>query len=195
MPVNKHDPAHGQELDRPLERDDAPLVGDSGVHREPASIPRPLKAIREYCLWCVNGSAHEVSLCPSTSCPLWPIRFGRMPTPDLLAEAADCEMYPLEDPMTVAEFDSDGGTPLKAIKGRCLDCSGYSKAEVRNCHHVTCALYPFRRGRNPNRRMNHEQRKVAAARLKANIERGRKRGDEEKHGDEEPKADLQDPST
>jgi hypothetical protein len=93
--------------------------------------------------------------------------------------------------MTVAEFHSHGGTPLKAIKRRCLDCSGYSKAEVRNCHHVTCALYPFRQGRNPNRRMNPEQGKIAAARLKANIERG----NEEKRGAEEPKADLQDPST
>jgi hypothetical protein len=108
----------------------------------------------------------------------------------MLAEAGDCQMYPTEQPMTAAEFHKNGGTPLKAIKRRCLDCSGYSKAEVRNCHHVTCALYPFRQGQNPNRRMNTEQREAAAARLKANIERAK----EQKRGDEEPKPDLQDPS-
>ena len=38
-----------------------------------------LKAIRSYCLWCVCGSAHEVKLCPSTPCALWPFRFGVRP--------------------------------------------------------------------------------------------------------------------
>lgn len=39
-----------------------------------------LKAVRHYCLWCCNGSAHEVRLCPSVEwCRLWPYRFGRRP--------------------------------------------------------------------------------------------------------------------
>ena len=39
-----------------------------------------LRAIRRYCLWCVNESAQEVSLCPSTNCPLYPYRKGHNPT-------------------------------------------------------------------------------------------------------------------
>jgi hypothetical protein len=38
----------------------------------------PLKAIRQNCLEC-NGTANEVKLCPCTSCPLWPFRFGKNP--------------------------------------------------------------------------------------------------------------------
>jgi len=37
------------------------------------------KAIRAYCLWCCCGQSNEVRLCPSTSCPLWPFRFGKHP--------------------------------------------------------------------------------------------------------------------
>lgn len=39
----------------------------------------PLKAIREKCLDCCCGSAHEVRLCPAESCTLWPFRFGHNP--------------------------------------------------------------------------------------------------------------------
>jgi len=38
----------------------------------------PLKAIRANCLEC-NNTALEVKLCPCTSCPLWPFRFGKNP--------------------------------------------------------------------------------------------------------------------
>ena len=37
------------------------------------------KAIRLKCLDCCCGSAHEVKLCPATSCPLHPFRFGTDP--------------------------------------------------------------------------------------------------------------------
>jgi hypothetical protein len=43
-------------------------------------------------------------------------------------------------------------SPLRAIRAKCLDCSGGNKAEVRRCVVTQCALYPFRLGRNPNRR-------------------------------------------
>ena len=39
----------------------------------------PLKAIRKRCLECTCGSAREVALCPSRSCPNWPFRFGSDP--------------------------------------------------------------------------------------------------------------------
>lgn len=40
-------------------------------------------------------------------------------------------------------------TPLKAIRKKCLDCSGYSAKEVRECVIPDCSLYPYRMGRNP----------------------------------------------
>ncbi len=43
-------------------------------------------------------------------------------------------------------------TPLKSIKKNCLDCSGYSYAEVRNCVIKDCPLYSFRLGTNPRRK-------------------------------------------
>jgi hypothetical protein len=99
--ANKRDLAQGQDPDSDgysLEHDELAPNTDDGDNTEPVDIPRPLTAIRRHCLSCCGGSAHEVSLCPSTSCPLWTYRFGRKPTPDLLEEAGDCEMYPLEEP-------------------------------------------------------------------------------------------------
>ena len=83
-------------------------------------------------------------------------------------------MYPLEDEMTVLDFYSKGGTRVKAIERYCLDCSGHCISEVKNCKHITCPLYPFRQGKNPNRKASPEQREIKAARLKANIERSRR---------------------
>jgi len=37
-------------------------------------------------------------------------------------------------------------TPAKAIKLHCLDCSGGSQGDRRNCHITTCPLWPFRLG-------------------------------------------------
>ncbi len=39
-------------------------------------------------------------------------------------------------------------SPLRAIRLKCLDCSGWSEAEVRKCVILDCALYKFRFGRN-----------------------------------------------
>ena len=35
------------------------------------------KAVRYRCLDCCAGSPHEVRLCPSSGCALWPFRMGR----------------------------------------------------------------------------------------------------------------------
>ena len=43
-------------------------------------------------------------------------------------------------------------TPLKAIRAKCLDCSAGSADEVRKCTIKDCPLYPFRSGKNPNRK-------------------------------------------
>lgn len=43
-------------------------------------------------------------------------------------------------------------TPMKAIRKNCLDCSGGSVGEVRECVITDCPLYNFRLGKNPARK-------------------------------------------
>ena len=43
-------------------------------------------------------------------------------------------------------------TPLKAIRMKCLDCSGESRAEVWKCTIPDCPLYLYRLGKNPARK-------------------------------------------
>ncbi|MGA2775652.1 MAG: hypothetical protein ABSE81_06295 [Candidatus Omnitrophota bacterium] len=42
-------------------------------------------------------------------------------------------------------------TPVKAIRAKCLDCSGFQPSEVRRCESEDCPLFPYRLGKNPNR--------------------------------------------
>ena len=109
-------------------------------------------------MWCCNGSAHEVALCPAKACPSWSFRFGHKPTDKIIAEQGDTPLHPLEWRTTAAEFHSAQHSALKAIKRKCFDCSGASKAEVRNCAFTNCALHPFRQGKNPNRAYSPEER-------------------------------------
>jgi len=43
-------------------------------------------------------------------------------------------------------------SPLKAIRKKCLDCSSDQPSEVKYCAFKECPLYPFRMGKNPNRK-------------------------------------------
>ncbi len=52
-------------------------------------------------------------------------------------------------------------TPLKAIKLRCIDCSGDD--HPRKCVSKNCALYPFRLGKNTllsKRNVSEKQREI-----------------------------------
>jgi hypothetical protein len=54
--------------------------------------------------------------------------------------------------MTKPELLEMGFEPqpvLRAIREKCLDCSGGSPTEVADCLVKNCALYPFRMARNP----------------------------------------------
>jgi len=42
-------------------------------------VTNPLKAIRKNCIECSGGSYLEVELCPCTTCPMYPFRFGKNP--------------------------------------------------------------------------------------------------------------------
>ena len=60
-------------------------------------------------------------------------------------------------------------SPGKAIRAKCLDCSGNSSDEVKACPVKDCPLYPFRLGRNPFRTpriLTDEQKAKAAERFK-----------------------------
>lgn len=59
--------------------------------------------------------------------------------------------------------------PVKAIRAFCLECSGDSTAEVKNCPREVCPLYPFRLGKNPyrqRREMTEEEKQALAYRLR-----------------------------
>lgn len=58
--------------------------------------------------------------------------------------------------------------PLKAIRAKCLDCCAEHPSLVADCHIVSCALHPFRMGKNPfraKRELSDEQRAAMADRL------------------------------
>ncbi len=75
---------------------------------------------------------------------------GKRPKSDDLNNN-DTYVHPRERLASWAQLFTSGITPLKAIKRKCPDCSGGIQAEVRDCQHTDCALWPFRCGRNPNR--------------------------------------------
>lgn len=61
------------------------------------------------------------------------------------------------------------GSPLRAIKEKCLDCCCGSASEVSNCTCTQCPLYPFRKGKNTNlqgRKVSEEQKQAASERFK-----------------------------
>jgi hypothetical protein len=133
-----------------------------------SSYPTPLKAVRRHCLWCCNGSLVEVKLCRAKACPLWPFRRGRRPTAKDKSEVADRRLHPHERDLTGNDFH---GTALRAIRLRCLDCSGNSHGAARSCefgpdHRAPCDLHPNRLGRNPNIERSKVWKAAAAGRLR-----------------------------
>lgn len=138
---------------------------------DPSERETPLKAIRLHCLWC-SRTSHEVGLCVSRQCPLWLYRFGRRPTPNEVAAVTDVETHPREASLTQAGLHEY--TPLRAIRRRCLDCSG-GPAEVRECtftpeHKANpCSLHPHRMRTGGKRATGEEleAKREQFARLKA----------------------------
>jgi hypothetical protein len=57
---------------------------------------------------------------------------------------------PRDMPLALLNRIGHKKTPLlKAIREKCIDCSGGSPHEARSCTAVDCALWPFRMGKNP----------------------------------------------
>lgn len=62
----------------------------------------------------------------------------------------------------------DSASPLKRIRQYCLQCSGDSANEVKNCTIKACPLYDLRFGKSGRTRsMTDEQKQAAAERLKS----------------------------
>ncbi len=69
---------------------------------------------------------------------------------------------------TATILKSNGGTQeasiataSKAIRAKCLDCSGGSTLEVKECPIAECPLYPWRFGKNPFRKPLSEAERMA----------------------------------
>ena len=67
------------------------------------------------------------------------------------------------------EAAGKAGVPvLRAIRLKCLDCSGGAQSEVLKCTAVSCALWAFRMGTNPYRKeVSEDQRAAASERMRA----------------------------
>src|SRR5262245_40670350 len=79
---------------------------------------------------------------------------------------------PAEPARTADALHALGHRPesvLKAIRRKCLDCSGGSHAEVADCLVRQCALFPFRFGKNPWRAPVSEAQRQASRRNAATL--------------------------
>ena len=65
--------------------------------------------------------------------------------------------------------------PMRAIREKCLDCSCQQPMEVKECTVKTCALHPFRMGKNPYR-AKRVMSPEAVARAKVNLMAARAKG-------------------
>uniref|UniRef100_A0A7V3E844 Uncharacterized protein n=1 Tax=Ignavibacterium album TaxID=591197 RepID=A0A7V3E844_9BACT len=68
----------------------------------------------------------------------------------------------------LSEQQNDRISPVKAIRKYCLECSCGSLKEVKNCVCSDCPLYPFRLGKNPNRK-SIGNKNVAVRRVNSKI--------------------------
>ena len=60
-------------------------------------------------------------------------------------------------------------SPLKAIRLKCLDCSGGSAQEVKNCALSECPLFPYRFASNPYTKKKGNPQALAKWRSKKSV--------------------------
>ena len=83
-----------------------------------------LKAVRGRCLDCCCFQPGEVAKCSATTCPLWPYRFGRDPSPNSNRGFAKSPVH---------THDSRGGDRLADDNSEALDeCKDDGIAVVNN---------------------------------------------------------------
>lgn len=91
---------------------------------------------------------------------------------------------PIHDTVTGYDFQVDNKlTPMRAIRNKCLECSGTSK-EVRECKITDCTLWPYRSGkagRGSSRVYTDAEKKAVVERFrKARLKRENKVDSKEK---------------
>lgn len=116
----------------------------------------PIKSIRLYCIEiCMEGQMTEVRLCHSVGCDLWLYRMGRRPSLVELVEWFQFRHY-----KSVIKSGNELrrliNTPVKAIRKKCLNCSGWGFKEVKQCAEDECHIYGYRMGRRPKRAIEHD---------------------------------------
>jgi hypothetical protein len=84
-----------------------------------------LECIRKYCLWCAGGRK-AVAECPDADCALFAWRMGTRP------RGLDLR-------------------PERAIRRRCMQCTGADPQAVRACDDHGCLLWPRRIGVRPQK--------------------------------------------
>jgi len=76
------------------------------------------KAIKEFCLQCMNGNLHEVGLCVDKKCSLYKFR-----------------------------IKTGRGSRARAIRSQCVECTVSNMATIRKCSfNGECALFDYRMG-------------------------------------------------
>ena len=58
-------------------------------------------------------------------------------------------------------------SPIRAIRAKCIDCSGGVATEARKCVAIGCPLWPFRTGDNPFRKPASDKQRANAAKATA----------------------------
>jgi hypothetical protein len=154
----------GVRIDMVDEQETQDMPQDMLADTEAIGHDTPLRAARRHCLSCCGGSANEVRHCPASSCALWPYRFGKRPTAADKATVNDRPVYPIERKLA-------GASGLRAIRRRCIDCSGNSDPAVRSCAFNDCALHLFRAGTNPFLAPRSDEWKRAGAERLASVKR------------------------
>lgn len=104
----------------------------------------------------------------------------------LLNEENDVEDDDTEETEDGEEEQGKRKSPLKAIRLKCLDCSGGSWNEVSQCWAEDCPLHPFRFGKNPfrvKRVMSDEQKEAARERLRLARENRKESGNQSQEED------------
>lgn len=116
----------------------------------------PIKSIRVYCVeGCCEGQKKEVRLCPTKDCVFWLYRRGHRPN---IVELMEWYRYHYDKVAIISEDKIREliNTPVKAIRKKCLNCSGWEYKEVRECTENDCPIHPYRMGKRPNRTDGHE---------------------------------------
>ena len=73
----------------------------------------PLRAIRNYCLYCVCNQNDEVKVCSAVKCPLWMFRFGKLPSPQNIAKNPFLDVKNIE-----GKHNVEASVLIKEIKSK-----------------------------------------------------------------------------